>query len=51
MKAGLTMWAVLGALGTALAIFAADAVASALGIVLGLVSVIGFLQTMRHREK
>jgi hypothetical protein len=51
MKAGLVMWAVLAALGVALAIFAADAVSSALGVLLGLGGVIGFLRTMPRQDK
>jgi hypothetical protein len=43
MKAVLVIWAVLAAPGIALAILAAVVVTSALGIVLGLVSVAGFV--------
>ncbi|MBT2548980.1 hypothetical protein [Arthrobacter sp. ISL-65] len=51
MKAGLILWALLAVLGIALAIFAADPVSSALGILLGLVGVVGFLLTMRRQDK
>jgi hypothetical protein len=51
MKAAMAAWALLALAGIALAIFAADPVSSALGIALGLVGVIGFLQAIRRRDK
>jgi hypothetical protein len=50
MNVAMAAWALLALAGIALAIFAADPVSNALGIVLGLVGVIGFLQAIRRRK-
>jgi hypothetical protein len=51
MKAAVAVWALLALSGIALAIFAADPVSNILGILLGLVGVIGFLQAMRRLDR
>jgi hypothetical protein len=49
VKASMIIWGLLALGGIALAIFATDSVANALGILLGLVGVIGFLlQAKKH---
>jgi hypothetical protein len=51
MNAAVAVWALLALSGIALAIFAADPVSTALGILLGLVGVIGFLQALRRQDR